>query len=172
MMAGSGNDHSHFDFLTMNEISISASIKLDCRSIICSGQVSGRWVQASRSDGRITFIEVIYNEKKLDGSWVSTSPVSLTDAIREHSFQNSRTRPDFGVMRNDRGQVISWVDKGNRIVYEQNPDDEAKGITQVEYVEGDAPILKRSRASPDLDKTIAGLWHSLLEEPKASGTTP
>ena len=133
------------------EITLGASINsltLTCLElVVCEDSYDSVWVRVRHGDGVVQAVEVVYSGKKKTGEPVTSSPITLAQAIRMHSIRNGHRAPRlaFGGTRNG-NRVI--VDVANGIGYVADGAFESSLVKEVRYVPITDPLIEAASGSP------------------------
>ena len=140
-----------------------SELPFPCR-IVCEGQVGTHWFKLHEKDHHVTMFTVVYNAKKMNGDPVASHTLELVDALRDHSYANNPEPFMLGMHEDTQGHVVAWLDMKLKIAYLEDPDDEARGITEVVYCQADAPIFAAATTKPSLT-TLAGQMYAFISHP-------
>lgn len=133
-----------------------ANVPVPCLDTYCEGLYKSDWVRLGFVEGKIDTIVVIYDGKTIDGRSIGWAPVTLAQAINRHSLSYTQN-PKFGDALDQAGKRYGVVDFVSGIVYSLKYPEHPTGnspVTEVTYVEADAPVLADAKTSANTASTL------------------
>jgi hypothetical protein len=117
--------------------------------VYCEGIYQSSWVRVRSFEGTVSGVEVIYSGDTLISGRapIVSSPITLAQAIKTHSFQKGFKAPRFGYAKGEPGAygkadgVYGIIDFVNMIVYHTPNTKSTSSVDTVYYASSDAPLL-------------------------------
>ena len=122
--------------------------------VICEGSYDSQWLRIYSTGDVIQGIDIIFTGKSLNDSRLEVPSITLAQAVQLHSMQKGFKSPTFITATNVDGIAYGLVDISNDIVYATVGTDPSSRVSEVSYVENDAPILQGDAFSPSAGATL------------------
>ena len=107
----------------------------------CEEEYDAQWIRVDAIEGKILTVDIIYSGETLHRDPITSSPITLAQAIRLHSLQPSFATPVFGLAKDRDGNTYGIVDVANDIVYHTSGISPTSTVETVSYLSPDAPVL-------------------------------
>ena len=138
------------DPIGYGDIKLGASIfglPIAClRPVVCEGSYESAWVLVWHADAHVGRVDVIYAGRDPEsGSEIRSSPITLPQAIRSHSFRYGQKTPRLGYAGNE-GSSRIVVDVANGIVYLADAVSETGLVREVRYLPMTDPLVEKGSA--------------------------
>ncbi len=132
-----------------------STLPFKCTDVVfCNGLVEGNYVRVSHSNSIVDMFDVIYEGTTFSREPITAPPITLAQAVKVHSLQESARPPKLRYASNDRGEMYGIVDLENRISYTTKTTPALaprwigeNQVVEVSYFSPTAPLLEDSKGS-------------------------